>query len=66
MADFRAVWASPPRGEPGPVAAAVLVKGIDGKLRVDRDDTTAPDLAGAVRSSAAPLRSSPRHWRSHP
>ena len=48
------------------MAAAVLVKGIDGKLRVDRDDTTAPDLSwcgaligGALAVVAAPLAVAP-------
>ena len=55
-----------PRRAARPVAAAVLVKGIDGKLRVHRDDTTTPDLSwcgaligGALAVVAAPLAVAP-------
>lgn len=62
MADFRAVWAVRDAGELEFVAAAVLVKGTDGKMQVDRHDTTATQrswgcalIGGALAVVAAPL-----------
>ena len=67
VADFRAVWGIHHEGKLDHVAAAVLAKGIDGKLRIGppRHDGDAPRV-GRTRSSVAPSRSSPRHWRSCP
>jgi uncharacterized membrane protein len=65
-ADFRAVWRIHHEGELDHVAAAVLLKGIDGKLHIHRHDTTATHLAwggalvaGALAVVAAPLATVP-------
>ncbi len=62
VADFRAVWAVHDAGELDLVAAAVLVKGTDGKLQVDQHDTTATQrswgcalVGSALAVVAAPL-----------
>jgi hypothetical protein len=66
MADFRAVWAVHQEGERGLVAAAVLAKGIDGKLHLDLHDTTTTRRAwggalvgGALAVVATPLAIAP-------
>ena len=60
-ADFRAVWGSHREGDVDHVAAAVLEKGIDGQLRMDRHDSTAKDLAcgGALVGSALAVVAAP-------
>ena len=65
VADLRAV-SGIDRRTVDHVAAAVLVKGLDGKLHLDRHDTTAADLAwggalvgGALAVVAAPLAIAP-------
>ena len=65
-ADFRAVWRIHHDGVIDHVSAAVLVKGIDGTLRLDRHGTTASHLAcgdalvgGALAVLAAPLAVGP-------
>jgi hypothetical protein len=62
IADFEELWRLHHEGDVDHVAVAVLEKGIDGKLRIDRQDTTAKDLAwgralvgGALVVVAAPL-----------
>lgn len=61
-ADYRAVWRAHHAGGSDLVAAAVLVKGIDGKLHVDRYDTTVTQgswgcalVGSALAVVAAPL-----------
>jgi uncharacterized membrane protein len=65
-ADFRAVWGIHHEEEFGHVAAAVLVKGIDGELHIDRHETTATHVAwggaligGALAVVATPLAIAP-------
>jgi uncharacterized membrane protein len=60
--DFHAVWGVKHEGELDHVAAAVLEKGADGKLEMDRHDSTAKHLAwggaligGALVVLAPPL-----------
>jgi hypothetical protein len=66
MADFRTVLRLHHDGERDHVAAAILVKGIDGKLHLDHHDTTAAHLdwggalvGGALAVVAAPLAIAP-------
>ena len=66
VADFRTLLRVDHEGKPDHVAAAMLEKGIDGKLHMDRQDTTAAHLAwsralvaGALAVVAAPLAIAP-------
>ena len=61
VADFEAVLGAHHEGEPDHVAAAVLEKGIDGKLRMDRHDTTAKNFAwgGALIGSLLAIVATP-------
>ncbi len=66
MADFQTLLRIHQTGEGNHVAAAILVKGSDGKLHLDHHDTTAADLewggalvAGALAVVAAPLAIAP-------
>ena len=65
-ADLEAVWRIHRPAAPDQLAAAILEKDADGRLRIDRLDTTATDVAWAGCSSAVRSPSSPRRWRSGP
>jgi hypothetical protein len=60
-ADFRALWGGHREGDIDHVAAAVLEKGKDGKLHLDRHDSTAKDVAwgGALVGSALAVVAAP-------
>ena len=58
--DFLAVWGAKHQGEPDHVAAAVVEKGADGQLTIDRYDNSAKHLAVGWRPAR---RCAHRHRR---
>jgi hypothetical protein len=60
-ADFRALWSDGPRGGLAPLAAALVEKGADGRLTIDRHRCAAepPAWEGAVLGSALTVVAAP-------